>query len=787
MKQMEFKAESGALPTDAVVLALRGSEKISAPYAFEIAFRTADTQLDGLGAVGENITLTIQHQPDDLLEAADPKRFRICGMVTLLEHGSDEGEHALYRLAFAPRLFLLSLSQHSRIFTDVTIPQILAAVLENEGVASVRFDLAGNYPKRAHVCQYVESSLTFISRLMEREGMFYFFEHNGDTETLVITDDFAHYLPLEIGRVRIAARGGADASSGDAFTSVARERIALPGRVVLTDYDELHPSLALAAESFVQEAQPRVVDYGEHLMEPGSASRYARIRSQIQAAQEDRIFARGGVIGLHAGGTFEFKDAGSLPPGSLPAECLVVEVEHQAVATGAEPAVRELLGLDFEGGYRTDATLIAADTQFRAPLDTPWPRVAGVEPARVDGAGDSPYAQIDEHGRYKVELLFDEGDLVDGSRSTWVRMLQPHGGAPDGFHFPLRKGTEVHIAFLGGDPDRPTIVGVAPNAEKPSTVTAANNTRNVLRTGSNNLWELEDQAGSQRVLLSTPPLATHLHLGAGGHQMELRTDGTGLVHTGADLDVEVGATKTEIVQSDLSETYRATHLLDVAAASTRTLQTSWTQTVLGPITNNLLSTLAETVVGAVTELYNATLNTHAVGAATITDNGTLSLTVSGGVAQERITAFRNITVGATGVMTVSGTAEETYGATVRKVHGVFTESITGTFTINAPKMLVYASDATIVDSGINALESGVSWVVSFYQNHIASGTSITGFSANATGIEGKFTGMGNTWTGLGQTIALAYVDLAAVRMYLDGSYLQVKGARMALKALHLII
>src|SRR5262249_45353319 len=128
----------------------------------------------------------------------------------------------------------------------------------------------------------------------------------------------------------------------------------------------------------------------------------------------------------------------------------------------------------------------------------------------VDGAADSEYAQIDKHGRYKVRVMFDESDAADGKASMFVRMLQPHGGSPEGFHFPLRKGTEVHLLFLGGDPDRPVIAAVAPNAQTPSVVNADNHTKNVVHTGGNNRFELEDADGSQHIRLSTPTKGTFM-------------------------------------------------------------------------------------------------------------------------------------------------------------------------------------------------------------------------------------------------------------------------------------
>jgi len=220
--------------------------------------------------------------------------------------------------------------------------------------------------------------------------------------------------------------------------------------------------------------------------------------------------------------------------------------------------------------YRVEVESIRAATQYRHPRVTPMPRAEGVEVGFVDGPADSPYAQIDAHGRYKVRLHLDERSNPAAGASTWVRMLQPHAGAPEGWHFPLRKGTEVLISFLGGDPDRPVITAAVPNADYPSVVTSANHTHNVLHTGSDNRVEMEDRAGGQYIDLSTPPQNTFLHLGAhhGPHAYNYitSTDGDGLIRTGGDYNVTVGGQKYEHVHGTVTEDYDQTKLTEVTAA-----------------------------------------------------------------------------------------------------------------------------------------------------------------------------------------------------------------------------
>jgi type VI secretion system secreted protein VgrG len=186
-------------------------------------------------------------------------------------------------------------------------------------------------------------------------------------------------------------------------------------------------------------------------------------------------------------------------------------VEH---AWNPSPDLRSILPGD--DTYRVEVTAVASDVQFRAPQRTAWPRIHGTEHAVIDGPATSRYAQIDGQGRYAVKFHFDESDHGGGKASTRVRMLQPHGGGIEGFHFPLRAGTEVVCSFAGGDPDRPSIAGVVPNALTPSPVTLGNHTRNVIQTGGRNRIELEDAEGQEGIVISSPYDNTYIRMGAPG-------------------------------------------------------------------------------------------------------------------------------------------------------------------------------------------------------------------------------------------------------------------------------
>ncbi len=244
------------------------------------------------------------------------------------------------------------------------------------------------------------------------------------------------------------------------------------------------------------------------------------------------------------------------PRTALNQKYLVLATERTGIEPSADRAmVEELTGLAHEDLQRVTADLLATSVEYKPLTKTAWPRIHSHELGVVDGPADSEYAQIDDQGRYKVKCLFDEGDGEAGKASTWVRMMQPHGGNPEGIHFPLRKGTQVVLSFLGGDPDRPIIAGAVPTPEPPSQVTSGNNTRNVIRTGANNYIEMEDTKGKEWIHTSTPNKNTHIHMGeprtyegSEAHYAE-HTDGNGHCYVGGD--------HTDHIVGNLTEKYDA--------------------------------------------------------------------------------------------------------------------------------------------------------------------------------------------------------------------------------------
>ncbi|AUX46532.1 hypothetical protein SOCE26_080380 [Sorangium cellulosum] len=534
-----FVVHSSALPSATKLVGFHGTEGISKLYRFELYLvMTNDVghDFDMAAAVGQPVTVSLERSDGG-------ERFVRSGVLGSIELINDFAGRCVFRATMIPRLALLALSFHSRIFTEKAVPAVIESVLQKGGVTDCAFHLRGAYATEEHICQYRESDYAFIARWMEREGIYYYFEHGDGGETLVLTDDKSAHQPQGEKPVRYYPQINVNTAK-DTVRAFTCRHGAVPGSVRLKDYNYATPAVPIAGQALVSASGFGEVSlYGARFFSSGDGERLARIKAESLSATGVVYQAAGTAAMLVPGFTFELEDH---PRAAFNTRYLATEVEHWANQAPDMPELPALISS--EENYRIEAKAIAATVQFRAPHVTEWPRIYGTEPAVVDGAAASEYAQIDSHGRYRIKFHFDESDLSGGKASTWVRMLQPHGGGIEGFHFPLRAGTEVMCAFEGGDPDRPAIVGVAPNALTPSPVTSGNNTRNVIQTGGRNRLEIEDQAGQERITLSTPHANTYIRMGApnAGATLEQKTNGHAFTFIGGSQESVVCGNRTTL-------------------------------------------------------------------------------------------------------------------------------------------------------------------------------------------------------------------------------------------------
>ncbi len=660
-----FLVHSKAIPSSARVVAFKGVEALSSPYAVEVDVLIPDsTDIDLEGAVGERARLVATR--------GDGMTFN--GAIASIELLNLYRGNGVYRLTLRPKLWQLTLSEHSRVFVDKAVPEILEDVLTASGLTSgadYELRLEAPYAKLDHVCQYRESSFAFISRWMEREGIYYFFEQGEEEERLVLSDAKGGHPEAVAGPVKFLGLHGADVTAPEGLQTFTCKHNQLPGRVSLTDYDYIKPGLALEGVASVAAGGPdAIVRYGDNFDSPGEGARLAKIRAEELRVRREVFRASGTQLGFHAGSSFALDEH---PRQQFNQRYLLTAVEHFGNQSGGSAELARILELEHAEVYRVEVQAIRADRQFRAASATAIPRISSVQNAIIDGESESQYAQIDAHGRYKVKVKFDEGDAKGGKASMWVRMLQPHGGGTEGFHFPLRAGTEVLLIFLGGDPDRPIIAGVGPNTAKPSPVTLSNFSKNVIQTGGLNRFEMEDMAGAQYTNISTPTEGTFLHMGAprdGAHLVQC-TGGDNLVKIGGDRTIRVQGDRLEHVVGDLIERVLGDKAVEIE----------------GDVEKKYLATLKHTVDADVEHYFNSNEFKKTLGDQTEEITGNVLKTIEGTGTHE-YTGEYELTVHADAKKHVDGTLKiESDGKmTIESTASEIEMSASTQITIKAPEV-----------------------------------------------------------------------------------------------------
>jgi type VI secretion system secreted protein VgrG len=435
------------LGEDALLLAaFSGVEGVSMPFELRLSMLSDDAAVSAADLLRQPVAIT--------LRLADDSERTLHGLVRrFVQQGTAEALTA-YQAEVVPWLWFLSLSHESRIYQNLTTLQIVEQVFRDRGFADFESRCTKAYPTREFCVQYRETHLDFVSRLLEEEGIFYFFEHSADRHLLVLADAGSAVQPCpEMPAARMAPQ--AAAGGDDVVTSLHMEESAVVGKVVLKDYDFLQPSLNL--ESSISAADPEeFYDYPGEFAAPDEGERRARIRLEAAGALRQVIRGQSTCRGFASGFRFDLAEH---PRPDTNQAYMLLQVQHTASAgdfrssTGGAP------------GYRNQFLAIPHAVPFRPPPVTPHPVVHGSQTALVVGpAGEEVW--VDSHGRIKVQFYWDRVGKKDENSSCWVRVAQPWAGKGWGAVQIPRIGNEVVVEFLEGDPDRPLVTGSVYNAEQ---------------------------------------------------------------------------------------------------------------------------------------------------------------------------------------------------------------------------------------------------------------------------------------------------------------------------------
>ena len=508
----KFSFTSSALPDDSFeVVSFNGTEGLSKLYRFEITLVSENDSHDLENIIQSRSRLTILRDDGNIVFNGILTAFEQLETVMGLTH---------YRAVLAPVLWRQTLTHHNQIFLGRTYPEIIESALKDGGLTSLDYELrlTGEYEQHEYICQYNESHYSFVSRLMEREGIYFFFEQGDHNEKVIITDSAVLHSVMEAGvKMYYSQASGLDESyREEVIKSLVCSQKILPARVLLKDYNYRKPSLELTAEFQVSErGLGDVFIYGEHFSTPEEGKRLAKVRAEALKCRA-RVFQGESLIPyLRPGYLFDLVGHNRK---DFNITYLTTDITHsgdQAFMLNAGLA-ETASSREHSLYYRNSFTAINAESQYRPERSTEKPKISGTINAHIDGEANGQYAEIDKDGRYKVRMPFDLSGAKGGKGSSWLRMAQPYaaGGNESGMHFPLHKGTEVLLTFIDGDPDRPIIAAAVPNPQFPSPINENNSSQNRLKSAGGNELHMEDDESNKRILLNSPKHNSWIRMGA---------------------------------------------------------------------------------------------------------------------------------------------------------------------------------------------------------------------------------------------------------------------------------
>jgi type VI secretion system secreted protein VgrG len=465
-----------------------GQEGISQLFNFhlELVSEKAPVKLESI--VGQNVTVS--------LTLTDGSKRHFNGFVSEFTQTGQDSRFTYYQAELVPWLWFLSHTSDSRIFQSRTIPEILTQIFQDFGFRDFRSALRGVYERHEVVVQYRETEFNFISRLMEKEEIFYFFEHEQGRHTLVIADNPAAHPVLPVTPTVSYQPGDGSETGGNVITRLALKREWHPGKYAMNDYHFEIPSTSLevASASTAEVGGNHRYELYEH---PGDYRRkaqgdaLARIRMQEIESISQAVSGTSTCRAMAAGYRFTLARHDRQ---DLNRAYIVTKVQHkvQVGTAGTET-------------YTNDFMAIPHSVPFRPLRLTPQPVVRGPESGVVVGPkGEEIY--VDEYGRVKVQFYWDREGKRDENSSGWIRVAQPWAGKQWGTLFIPRIGDEVLIEFVHGDLSRPYVTGSLYNGEdRPPYALPAGRTITTIKSnsskggGGSNELRFEDKKDSEEI------------------------------------------------------------------------------------------------------------------------------------------------------------------------------------------------------------------------------------------------------------------------------------------------
>jgi len=478
-----------------------GQETLGRLFDYKLDLFSLNRNIQFQDIVGQRVTIT--------LELPHGERY-FDGYVTEFRYMGTVGQFASYQATLKPWLWFLTRTADCRIFQNKKVPDIIKEVFGDNRMSDFEDKLSDSYREWGYCVQYRETDFNFISRLMEQEGIYYYFKHEMGKHTLVFADGpGAHEATPGYETVPFFPPDpNAALRERDHIQQVTATQVVMPDQYAIKDFDFENPKVDLSATLSVSwphaypMPNPEIFDFPGEYKKLDDGEDYVEKMLQELQAQQEQVHAGGSARGMSAGCLFTLEN---YPRDDLNKEYLIVSVKHDIKSDPMETSG----SAGAEGFYSCQLEISDSSQQYRSERITPKPIVQGLQIAIVVGPEDDEI-YCDEYARVKVQFPWDRYGENDQNSSCWMRVSQLWAGKKwGGIHIP-RIGQEVLVSFLEGEPDQPLITGRVYNANNmPPYDLPANKTQSGIKSRSTkggrpkdfNEFRFEDKKDKEQIYL----------------------------------------------------------------------------------------------------------------------------------------------------------------------------------------------------------------------------------------------------------------------------------------------
>jgi len=432
-----------------LITSFEGDEHISKMFNFHIEVLSERNDITVEDIVGKTATVTIQNETK--------RKFN--GYISHFTRGEPESFGLYrYRMIMVPWLWFLQKTNDHRIFQNKNSKEIISQIFTDLGFTDFKFN-AGGGEKREYCIQHNESDFDFVCRLLEEEGIAYYFKHDDKKHMLHMVDQKNAYDLC--GETDLDYSNGTNPNSQ--INTWERNFEFRKGQWSLTDYNFKEPTKSLFAneKSNSKFAKNNKFEHYEYpsIYKAGSSKTISKIRLDAEEVRRDMVEASTDCSSFYAGGRFTVKNHST---SSEKGEYIIVGIHHRV----SDDSYYN--GTQADVSYGNSLLCIPSKIHFRPLQEHKRPVMRGPQSAVVVGPKDEEI-YIDDHCRIKVQFIWDREGKMDENSSCWVRVSQSWAGNQWGASFIPRIGHEVIVSFMDGDPDRPLVTGCVYNGKNKPT------------------------------------------------------------------------------------------------------------------------------------------------------------------------------------------------------------------------------------------------------------------------------------------------------------------------------